>query len=63
MYMVGSISNQANTNSISFAVQSLYVSVITIQGKNCSYTKPKKSEYQGNNFQNVTSVKTQDLQK
>lgn len=61
MYMGGSISNQANTNSISFAVQSLYVSV-TIQGKNCSYTKPKKSEYQGNNFQNVTSVKTQDLQ-
>lgn len=46
--MVGSTPNQANTNSISFTVQSLYISV-TIQGKNCPYTKPKKSKYKGNN--------------
>lgn len=52
--MVGSIPNsvppiQANMNSVSSTIQSPYVSVTT-QGTNCSYTKPKKSEYQGNNF-------------
>lgn len=49
MYTVGSTPSQVNMNSISYTIQSLYVSV-TIQGKNCSYTKSKKSEYQVNNF-------------
>lgn len=52
--MVGSTPNrvppiQANMNSVPFTIRSPYVSGTT-QGKNHSYTKPKKSEYQGSNF-------------
>lgn len=65
MYMVGSTPNcvppiQANMNSLSFAIQPLYVSVTT-HGTNHPYTKLKKSEYQGNNFLNVTSIKSFNL--
>lgn len=54
MYMMGSIPNrvppiQASMNSVSFTIQSPHVSVTT-RGTNRSYTKPKKSEYQGNTF-------------
>lgn len=65
MYMVGSTSDpippiQANMKSVSFTIQSPCVS-ITTQETNHSYIKPENSEYQGNNFYNVTSIKIFNL--